>query len=325
MKIKLVSIWGLIFLYLISGCGYKLTLNITATPSITRFVSEEMPISETADPGIDEPTLENSTQTIPDTASPTSTPLPTLSPSEAEIMVTDLLIDNSDCEFPCWWGFIPGETDIMSFKSFIYALGDFAEPFIDENGVDFYIKFPVDDKVIRLIGVGYFDVERDIIEWININTEIDQEIEGGYEIEYGDPLYFEYLMRYSVAHFLSTYGEPSNVLVYISDSWWPLSLILYYQESGIFVDFQMPVEELGDQYKACPSEAVARLWLWSSDNNYPISEVLEENEYGIQYLGPAFGYITIEEATGIAINEFVDIFSDPTNTSCIQTPITLWE
>jgi hypothetical protein len=265
-----------------------------------------------------------STPTISEPILTTPTPIPTLSPSDAEALVTSLLRDNGDCDFPCWWGFTPGDTEIISFASFFDTLGNFSETFHGENGVNFYIEFPVNDKYIRLYGSGFFDEEGKNIEWINVFTEIDREIEGGYEIEYGDPLYFEYLMRYSLAHFLSTYGEPSNVLVYVSDSWWPLSLILDYEELGIFVNFQMPVEGLGDHYKACPSEAVARLWLWSADNKYTLSEVLEENN-GIQYVEPASLYVAIEEATGISMNEFVDIFSDPTNSSCIFTPITLWQ
>ncbi len=322
MKINRVCFWCLVMLCIISGCAVLSTPKVTETPLFTRFPTE-IDVSETEELGTDETILESLTQATTITVSTTPTPIPTLSPSDAELMVTNLLIDNSDCEFPCWWGFIPGETDIISFKSFVYTLGDFAGPWHDENGIYFYIEFPVDEKLIHLRGGGYFDEEGKNIEWINVFTEIDREIEGGYETLYGDQLYSEYFMRYSIAHFLSTYGEPSDALVYVSDSWWPLSLILYYQELGIFVDFQMPVDELGDRYKACPSEAIAHLWLWSSDKNYPIKEVLEENEYGIPYLGPAFGYVTIEEATGIAMKEFVDIFSDPTNTSCIQTPITL--
>lgn len=36
--------------------------------------------------------------------------LPTLSTSGADLLISDLLINNGGCKLPCWWGIMPGET-----------------------------------------------------------------------------------------------------------------------------------------------------------------------------------------------------------------------
>ena len=327
-KARFLPLFLLVNLILVSCSSSQAEIDYlsTLTP-ISRAVTQTQAFVETKTAQITFTDTIISTPTLSEPILITPTPFPTLSPSDAELLVSNLLKDNNDCVFPCWWGFIPGKTDTTSFKSFIYSLGGFAGPWQDENGVYFYIEFPVEEKLIHLRGGGYFDDEKRYIEWIKVFTEIDREIDGGYETLYGDQLYFDYFMRYSIANLLSTYGEPSNILVYVIDSWWPLSLILYYEESSIFVDFQMPAHQSGDQYKACPSEAIAHLWLWSSDKHYSISEVLLELDslYKIQYLGPAKGYVPIEDATGLTISDFMQIFSNPANTSCILLPTTLWQ
>jgi hypothetical protein len=86
------------------------------------------------------PTLTTTQSPIPTTALPISTitltseptltwtPLPTLSPGEADVLVMDLLENNAGCQLPCWWGIWPGETTwdeakyyLETFASKIYA------------------------------------------------------------------------------------------------------------------------------------------------------------------------------------------------------------
>ena len=44
------------------------------------------------------------------TAAPTWTLLATLPIEEAENAVAELFLNNRNCQLPCWWGIVPGET-----------------------------------------------------------------------------------------------------------------------------------------------------------------------------------------------------------------------
>jgi len=58
----------------------------------------------------------------------------------------------------------------------------------------------------------------------------------------------------------------------------------------------------------CPSEAFTKLRLWS-----PNSPARDYN------LDPAILF-TLEEATGMTIEEFYQQYKDPTNIKCLETP-----
>ena len=54
----------------------------------------------------------------------TTTPFPTVMPSEVTQFIDELVSTNEICSFPCWGGIIPGETNWASISAF---LASFAE------------------------------------------------------------------------------------------------------------------------------------------------------------------------------------------------------
>ena len=163
------------------------------------------------------------------------------------------------------------------------------------------------------------------MDWFRVYTLVRREVNNGYETLYGSPLYAEYFPNFSIAYFLSTFGQPSNVLIFANEDLWQLSLLLYYQELGIFTEFIMPIDNLGDKYIACSSEAITHLWLWSPEKTFPMLDILAGDVYNVQYLGPSAGYFSVEEATSLTLNEFTESFSDPDSSSCIEASAFLWE
>lgn len=54
----------------------------------------------------------------------TTTPSPTLSPSEIDAIIFDLYENNGGCLFPCFWGFIPGQTKWKTVEEFVTPIAD---------------------------------------------------------------------------------------------------------------------------------------------------------------------------------------------------------
>jgi hypothetical protein len=127
---------------------------------------------------------------------------------------------------------------------------------------------------------------------------------------------------------LSEYGPPSEVMVTV----WPkdperpdikftaFSLALYYPEQGIFVEYVSPVEERGKYYAGCPTETDIHLTVWDPESGMTLKDIIEKAGSMIIY----DYFKSLEEATGLTIDEFFEKFNDPENTACLETPVELW-
>jgi len=98
-------------LFILTACQNQRT----SSPAISQAVefNATRTLSETALPratstSTGAPTLTNAPVTLLPTL--TRTPLPTLDTDDAQMRVLRLLEDNADCQFPCWWGILPGKT-----------------------------------------------------------------------------------------------------------------------------------------------------------------------------------------------------------------------
>jgi hypothetical protein len=90
-------------------------------------------------------------------------------------------------------------------------------------------------------------------------------------------------------------------------------IVLDYTSSGWVVRLQMPLFQHDEVVGGCPTEAFASFWLWSPDDQDMAQE------YGfLNYQGPLK---SIEEATSMTIEEFFRVFSDPSSTQCLETPV----
>ncbi len=79
----------------------------------------------------------------------TWTPLPTLTSKEAQERVHELLLNNAGCEFPCWWGIIPGKTNWPEAYHFLASFVD-VTPFVAENNTTgeptYLIRYPLPNE-----------------------------------------------------------------------------------------------------------------------------------------------------------------------------------
>jgi hypothetical protein len=227
----------------------------------------------------------------------------TLLPEQAEAKVLELLSDNGGCVLPCFWGFTP-----------VQGAGEFLS-FLAEIGND-------DRNIIILRDDLILEVQTALAGDSNaIYTQTYRESNYGAEKIYGSTYYNEYFQYYSLHSLLSTYGPPEEAYIVLdtglADMGLGIDLYLLsieYPKDGWMAVFEMPLQQDGDVFFGCPSEAFTNLRLWSS-SNVPAGAFL--GGFG----GEDKSYLfTIEEATSMTLEQFYQKFKNPANINCLETP-----
>ena len=90
------------------------------------------------------------------------------------------------------------------------------------------------------------------------------------------------------------------------------------------MDYVAPVELGDERILGCPSKAYTELLLWPPERKYSPAEA-----FSVQ-LGDGLGQewfasiLPLKDATTLTVDAFYEIFKDPQNTSCLDTPVELW-
>lgn len=320
----------LIFLiFMLIGCEAKspVSTQVLVTPGLQ--FSQTVPILKNQPPTLTPRQFMTSTSSITPTKSPsptyTLTPtfipsmtalpiLPTLSASEAETLINDLLVSNSGCKLPCWWGFTPGISMWNVAKQYF-------DPFTIVDGPVFYetdniqrigyeIKFQSDENQMAF-GVGVDNNE--IISDFGIPTETS-------------------IYGYKLNQLLTSNGEPQEVwlapMPYTpGDSWY--YLVLYYPTQGIMARYggsathTVKINNQGEatvtSLKICPIGVGPELWL-SSPNS--IEGVMGNSALGGEEFTDLL--VPIEKATGLTVEEFYNQFKNGDSQTCFETSSDTW-
>jgi hypothetical protein len=183
----------------------------------------------------------------PSDATSTQDPFPTfdvaystLSNEEATKNLIALLEGNRGCELPCWWGVVPGETNLQSIESEFVPLGfDWYRDYEELVGHTAYkasVEFTSEDGVVQSI-----------------------EVRGGAtENTYDRNIAWK---PYAIPNVLERLGPPEQVYVYRPFRFDPggmqaYRLFLYYPDLGIEIDYlgkSSLVEANPEIARACPS------------------------------------------------------------------------
>lgn len=279
---------GLILVFLLIACTVPPIVSHTLTPGSTATLT-----------------------LTPTTASPAIAAEPTLSPAKAETKLLELLHNNGGCRLPCFLGLTPGQTSRQEVVSFLHMF--------DSIAPSTEMIFPRDDLSISLsVTPDSFNPQSETARWIGVDTMAYRKGETKLENDYASPYYSEIFQYYTLPALLATYGAPDHVYVFldtgIADMGLGIDLYLIhldYSKQGWVAHLEMPLYNRGDLFVGCSSEAFTKLHLWSPDDparDFPLdSSVL----------------FTIEEATGMSIDEFYQKFQDPSNISCLETPVNI--
>ncbi len=292
--------------FLAAGCGPTNDSNtttpvpvtrITAIPSMTSSLLMAATPTNTRWPS---PTP-SPTKTRP----PTLTPLPTIPAEAAPELVQDLLQNNAGCRLPCWWGAIPGQTTWQEAERF---LNSFQAEVSSRQGFH-EVRVAVPEEVYSA-GLGYillyYWAPEDVIEQIDVMPAPSTT----YQLP-------QVLVDYSLptAVWISTYAGAR-------DGTLPFRLLLFYPEQGISIQY---IDHLADEvdYKisGCFQEedSPPTLFLSSPEIALTPQEVLE-----VSHFDEGQFYLPLEEATGMEIETFYQIFKQSNGTNCLETPVELW-
>lgn len=261
------------------------------------------------------------------TPSPTFTPVPALPAEEAYNLLSSWLQNNNDCQLPCWGGLIPGTSPSLEAYDKLTAFSNIADigVFYPTGGV-VLITYPRDDLKIR-INVGlHSKADRKTMQVVWISTYTLRELEpGSSEYVYNAPAYNALLGGYALSGILSKYGPPTEIWVradiYNTGTQETFSITLLYPEKGIFVRYNMLAERLDDKIRGCPSYSFVELWLLSPEDASNYQNILLSEDIHWEGNWP---YTTpIQEAASMEIEDFYQIFKEPTNV-CLETPLSIW-
>ena len=260
---------------------------------------------------------------------PTPTPLPTLPVEEAQATIIDLLHDNGGCAFPCWWGILPGESSLLTTQSFLEAYESISISNIFDADSGYARWFVPEDDLIIDIRVSLVSDREPVstVEGIQFAVQVTRRLDdGGFEVVWDNPLNTRYLQAYMLPQILNAYGQPDEVLVQANEYYGEFYLLLDYSTQGFTIWYIADMDHNGDIYQGCVANAYTYISLWDPDLAYTWAEGITRTTSGeaweIDELNQVFQ--PLEEATSLTLEQFYQIYSDPENTSCLETPAEIW-
>jgi hypothetical protein len=290
---------GIIFAILLGGCSS------TQTENNNHFVN-----SQNQNDSVDESSLEPTS-----TRRPPSTPIPTLEPTATVIPVPTLELDdqyeaigywfatNDSCEFPCWWGIVPGQTKWQAAEDFLRPLVVDIEHqedlwYLDDGAVEHKIALEVPEN-LDVDGISTITMVEDwwgTVSSISVNTNFAE-------------------LGLGIKEFLEEFGMPSEVFVYSSGSDSSFlgggsifTIGLFYQEAGILIAyFGISEEAVGADgiIQICSSELIdefAWLELWDPALDVDFVKIATP---GLS-AGGDLDFYALEEISDLAISDFYE-------------------
>jgi hypothetical protein len=328
-KQKVASRLGsLLFIVIVSGC----TQLVQSTPTLS-LVEPTIPITMTVATKTATPTLTPSPTSTPIPATPTD--IPTLPAEDARQRLLTLLANNNGCRLPCLWGIIPGKSSYLDARSILLPLrGIAATAYFD------FTSYPVDDisplyveSDLRLnTRVAYVYGNDGVVSYIIFRALEEQLSKDEYGNQlttpiYGSPEFIQRVEYYSLSNLFSEQGIPASVMISRELTYennrrsFLIDIVILYPNQGIWAQYTtwMDENEVGSRIRSCPVNARIEMELYPPGNPDSFYVLLDKTNWGTTKVG----YKTLEEATSMSVQEFYEIFRNPTD-QCIETPTNLW-
>lgn len=272
--------------------------------------------TQTSPPPTPTPTPSNTPTSSP-TLQPKATQTPfaistPLGESAAE-QVLWLLETNNGCELPCWWGITPGQTDWPTAQKFLSIFdSNIYEAAVTSELTYYGIRIPLLPEIFRVDQTELGILAHDgFVEKIFTDVSFGNTPPG-------------YLTSYTLSMFLTNYGQPSEVWLFTYRSAFegnelPFAVVLFYADEGIVGLFSDNGGRQGDIVQGCPQkDVVSFLSLWEPSLDLTFAQVIN----GTSALER--DYLALEDATEMDIEAFYETFKNADNTTCLETPASLW-
>ena len=303
--------WIILLLLLFTACQSE------PAPYTPDIVTQVVPIepTETTPPVTTKKVIAvTATRQSPETlvssiVTPTPFPIPTLSLAEKKVLTSELYKTNGNCELPCWWGIVPGETEWQTaellLNSIVTELYTSAESELDDRySVDVYLPVPQELSSREELIQHYQIINGKVML---IDSEPSSKI-------------------YTVSEILNTYGRPVEVKIETYSSSHgeinKFSVALFYPDKGILVRYGPSADFIDDYVLGCVQMGSGSVVVWSPEQKLSFAEALNGTRglgtFGEQYYKP------LEDATEMNVEMFYQTFLDPDTETCIETPAELW-
>lgn len=278
----------------LTSCFQSPSSSGTATPPTTRMI-----LPTTVPPSI-------SSTPVPFT--PTPTPSPTFTVEEKEDFVREMLETNGGCELPCWWRIIPGETtwETLRVQFFSQEVG-----LLHQDG--WYFSMPISEQLTQYQVVFHFDQEASIVHSIQVLSEP--------MVDPRTSTFAQDWHRYSLDQVLTRYGLPSQIRLLLvppiergAPPYYGLTLI--YNDRGFSIHYKGPAMYEPPTIGMCPRFDEVNflvLNLQSPQQDEPVLEPSEES-----------ASLPLEEAVGMDIETFYEIFREPGASQCLESTVEMW-
>lgn len=289
---------------LLASCSNSGRAEMTPTLLQTLNVSLASP-AESATPIPSAVRIAIATRTPAATSTVTPTRAPTLAPGQAQAVVLELLRTNGNCELPCWWGLVPGQTTwdeaLALLEPIASRIAEYGQPNVTPNRAEvFFLTLPkeVSSPYIQLD----FAMQSGVVERILVSG-----------FEWPD---------YQLPQLLSGYGQPNEVWIHTEgftpEAYRLFGLVLLYTQRGVLVSYSTEGELAGSTIQGC-FQGNPSLWLWHGDRSMTFTEAAELFSWDVQNVL----YLPLSDATGMTVDMFYQSFKDE-QVVCLQTPKNLW-
>ena len=300
-------------------CGVPVPSTLSPTNSPASPTAMPLPtVAPSLTPTLELPTDTHTPSLIPPTRTPRPTPVPTMTADEEYGFFLEMLQNNGGCQLPCWWGFTPGETSWQATRDFFTSLGKETG---SVDGIQNYTVFfnrPGHYESYQ----SYIGGEDGILEMIGIVASPAVGEDGLFT--YDHPQFAEDWRTYMLPQMLEVYGSPSQVFLGTGGApWSPFDLLLFYPEKGFLMQYSGVAEEReGETWLVCPHLVELTLYLWSPDRSMNLEDI--PGVIDVHADDPTWGPYSLEEATGMSIEQFYETFVKSDNETCLEVPADLW-
>jgi hypothetical protein len=247
------------------------------------------------------------TPTMKSTTTSTSVPTSMFSQAEADQGLIDLLITNGGCQLPCWWGLNPGKSTwqdawnlLSRYDSNIYVKGTPEQ----ERFMEAYIPVPeISGKATSRFRT-LITANKEIIQTIDVHG-------------------VSRIPSYSLANFLSQYGQPDEIWISTYQFYpsvdVPFTMVLFYRR-GILAGYSTLAEDpQGDVVLGCLQDT-PQLRLWD-----PVKETTFQESAALFGWNVSGGtYLSLEQASDLSVEKFYQIYQGSNKVPCVKTPAKLW-
>lgn len=238
---------------------------------------------------------------------PSITPPPTLTPSEAQELITKITTSDEICAFPCWAGIVSGKTYWKDISVFLESFARVKKHSPSQpSGYTILVPNLVNPSPENedWFATVYLD-DNDMVKYIEGNRK-----------------------KISIAQLMNRYGIPNEIKLFIlgvlpSDKVEKFQFVFSYKKHGFLIIYDGEAENK-KILDICLSNIIddPSFWVWNPEDNSAFAIITEDKLYSSFWdYWPQYQEISIATKGEITVDSFYETYTNPANADvCFQIP-----